>query len=174
MRSPSVSGCITSQASSGAGEMARTGRAGGAVCEFSAHQCVRHRLQRPAQCGRCRVARAVSRGEAYEYLAESVRAWPDQASWRTRFRGPEWSGCGGATGGIVALHAGYKPGPPGDRWEDSGCQPVAGRPHARGGSDRSRPRNATLGPWVVPRGRLRCRKVADLYRRQHLCSAVRS
>ncbi len=59
------------------------------------------------------VARAVSSNpEAYVYLAESIRAWPDQdhlaaiiaeAGWsRVRYRN--------LTGGVVAIHHAYKPG----------------------------------------------------------------
>jgi demethylmenaquinone methyltransferase/2-methoxy-6-polyprenyl-1,4-benzoquinol methylase len=54
-----------------------------------------------------RVARAVSSSpDAYVYLAESIRAWPDQAALADRiaaagWRRPEWRNL---SGGIVALH----------------------------------------------------------------------
>jgi len=53
------------------------------------------------------VARAVSSNpDAYVYLAESIRAWPDQstlAAWlgEAGWRQPAWRNL---TGGIVALH----------------------------------------------------------------------
>jgi demethylmenaquinone methyltransferase/2-methoxy-6-polyprenyl-1,4-benzoquinol methylase len=53
------------------------------------------------------VARAVSSSpDAYVYLAESIRAWPDQAALADRisatgWQRPEWLNL---TGGIVTLH----------------------------------------------------------------------
>ena len=53
------------------------------------------------------VARAVSSSpDAYVYLAESIRAWPDQAGLASRiaaanWQRPEWRNL---SGGIVALH----------------------------------------------------------------------
>ena len=45
-----------------------------------------------------RVARAVSSNpDAYVYLAESIRAWPDQAALAQQISRPGWSGCAGAT-----------------------------------------------------------------------------
>ena len=58
------------------------------------------------------VARSVaSNPEAYVYLAESIRAWPDQAELARRIRRAGWTGVRwrNLTGGIVALHAAYKP-----------------------------------------------------------------
>ena len=55
-----------------------------------------------------RVARVVSSDpEAYEYLAESIRAWPDQAELARRIKRAGWTGVRwrNLTGGIVALHA---------------------------------------------------------------------
>ncbi len=60
-----------------------------------------------------RVARAVSSNpEAYVYLAESIRAWPDQATLAQQIRDAGWSDVRwrNLTGGIVALHAAVKPG----------------------------------------------------------------
>ena len=57
------------------------------------------------------LARAVSSSpDAYVYLAESIRAWPDQApspsSWpHAGWRSPQWRNL---TGGIVALHRATK------------------------------------------------------------------
>jgi demethylmenaquinone methyltransferase/2-methoxy-6-polyprenyl-1,4-benzoquinol methylase len=58
------------------------------------------------------VARAVSSNpDAYVYLAESIRAWPDQPTLAQRISAAGWSAVRwrNLTGGIVALHAGYKP-----------------------------------------------------------------
>jgi demethylmenaquinone methyltransferase/2-methoxy-6-polyprenyl-1,4-benzoquinol methylase len=58
-----------------------------------------------------RVARAVSSNpEAYVYLAESIRAWPDQAALARDISHAGWSGVRwrNLTGGIVALHAASK------------------------------------------------------------------
>ena len=59
-----------------------------------------------------RVARAVSSNpEAYVYLAESIRAWPDQRTLAERIEQAGWSDVRwrNLTGGIVALHAAVKP-----------------------------------------------------------------
>ena len=53
------------------------------------------------------VARAVSSApDAYVYLAESIRAWPDQAGLADLVAGAGWSGVEwkNLSGGIVALH----------------------------------------------------------------------
>lgn len=53
------------------------------------------------------VARAISSDPAaYAYLAESIRAWPDQAALARRLQAIGWSDVGwrDLTGGIVALH----------------------------------------------------------------------
>jgi demethylmenaquinone methyltransferase / 2-methoxy-6-polyprenyl-1,4-benzoquinol methylase len=58
------------------------------------------------------VARAVSSNpEAYVYLAESIRAWPDQATLAHQIGQAGWSAVRwrNLTGGIVALHAAHKP-----------------------------------------------------------------
>ena len=54
-----------------------------------------------------RIARAVSSNpEAYVYLAESIRAWPDQAALAARIRAAGWGDVAwqNLSGGIVALH----------------------------------------------------------------------
>ena len=59
-----------------------------------------------------RVAQAVSSNpEAYVYLAESIRAWPDQSALARRISQAGWEAVRwrNLTGGIVALHAGYRP-----------------------------------------------------------------
>ncbi|MBW5251300.1 demethylmenaquinone methyltransferase [Streptomyces poriferorum] len=57
------------------------------------------------------VARAVSSNpDAYVYLAESIRAWPDQAGLASRLQQAGWSKVAwrNLTGGIVALHRGVR------------------------------------------------------------------
>ncbi|WP_151529007.1 MULTISPECIES: demethylmenaquinone methyltransferase [Corynebacterium] len=58
------------------------------------------------------VARAVSSNpEAYEYLAESIRAWPNQEELAAAINRSGWSECGwrNLTFGITALHSAIKP-----------------------------------------------------------------
>lgn len=58
------------------------------------------------------IARLVaSNPEAYEYLAESIRAWPDQESLAREVNANGWCECGwqNLTLGITALHAAIKP-----------------------------------------------------------------
>jgi demethylmenaquinone methyltransferase/2-methoxy-6-polyprenyl-1,4-benzoquinol methylase len=97
-------------------EMARVTRPGGrlVVCEFSTPTnalfatAYKEYLMRALP----QVARAVSSNpEAYVYLAESIRAWPDQATLAHEISQAGWSAVRwrNLTGGIVALHAGYKP-----------------------------------------------------------------
>ena len=93
-------------------EMARVTRPGGrlVVCEFSTPTnplfgtVYKEYLMQALP----RVARAVaSNPEAYVYLAESIRAWPDQAELARLIQQAGWSGVQwrNLTGGIVALHA---------------------------------------------------------------------
>ncbi|MGO9250032.1 MAG: demethylmenaquinone methyltransferase [Mycobacterium sp.] len=97
-------------------EMFRVTRPGGrlVVCEFSTptntvfatvyKECLMRALPR--------VARAVSSNpEAYVYLAESIRAWPDQSGLAHQISQAGWEAVRwrNLTGGIVALHAGYRP-----------------------------------------------------------------
>ena len=96
-------------------EMARVTRSGGrlVVCEFSTptvpvfSTVYKEYLMRALP----RVARAVSSNpEAYVYLAESIRAWPDQAALARRIEEAGWTQVRwrNLTGGIVALHAAVK------------------------------------------------------------------
>jgi demethylmenaquinone methyltransferase/2-methoxy-6-polyprenyl-1,4-benzoquinol methylase len=92
-------------------EMLRVTRPGGrlVVCEFSSPTWAPFRevyieyLMKALPS----IARAVSSSpDAYVYLAESIRAWPDQDGLAARIAGagwhqPEWRNL---TGGIVALH----------------------------------------------------------------------
>ena len=59
-----------------------------------------------------KVARVVSSNpEAYIYLAESIRAWPDQEDLAREINANGWSECGwqNLTFGIVAMHSAIKP-----------------------------------------------------------------
>lgn len=96
-------------------EMARVTKPGGrlVVCEFSTPVvpvfsfAYKEYLMRALP----RVAQAVSSNpEAYVYLAESIRAWPDQAELARRIEAAGWSNVRwrNLTGGIVALHAAVK------------------------------------------------------------------
>ncbi|WP_455361289.1 demethylmenaquinone methyltransferase [Streptomyces sp. SYSU K21746] len=63
------------------------------------------------------VARAVSSNpDAYVYLAESIRDWPDQPALASRLQRAGWSRVAwrNLSGGIVALHRGTKPADPAD------------------------------------------------------------
>jgi demethylmenaquinone methyltransferase / 2-methoxy-6-polyprenyl-1,4-benzoquinol methylase len=97
-------------------EMLRVTRAGGrlVVCEFSAPTWAPVRTAYVEYLMRAlpRVARAVSSNpDAYVYLAESIRAWPDQRALA------EWVAAAGwqevrwrnLTGGIVAVHRATAP-----------------------------------------------------------------
>ena len=97
-------------------EMARVTRRGGrlVVCEFSTPTnglfatVYKEYLMRALP----RIARTVSSNpEAYVYLAESIRAWPDQAQLARRIEAAGWTDVRwrNLTGGIVALHAATKP-----------------------------------------------------------------
>ncbi len=97
-------------------EMARVTRPGGrlVVCEFSTptSQLFATAYKEYLMRALPRVARAVSSNpDAYVYLAESIRAWPDQAALAQEITRAGWSAVRwrNLTGGIVALHAGYKP-----------------------------------------------------------------
>ncbi len=96
-------------------EMARVTKPGGrlVVCEFSTPvvpvfaTAYKEYLMRALP----RVARAVSSNpDAYVYLAESIRAWPDQAALAQQIGQAGWSEVRwrNLTGGIVALHAAIK------------------------------------------------------------------
>jgi demethylmenaquinone methyltransferase/2-methoxy-6-polyprenyl-1,4-benzoquinol methylase len=97
-------------------ELARVTRPGGrlVVCEFS------HPVYPPWRAAYLEylmralpaVARRVaSNPEAYVYLAESIRAWPDQPSLARRITANGWSKVAwrNLSGGIVALHRAERP-----------------------------------------------------------------
>ncbi|MGI5211515.1 demethylmenaquinone methyltransferase [Plantactinospora sp. CA-290183] len=92
-------------------EMARVTRPGGrlVVCEFSTPTNPVFRTVYLSYLMRSlpSVARAVaSNPDAYVYLAESIRAWPDQAGLAGRIAAAGWERVAwrNLTGGVVALH----------------------------------------------------------------------
>ena len=100
-------------------EMLRVTRPGGrlVVCEFS------HPTRKPLRTlyseylmrALPSVARRVSSNpDAYVYLAESIRAWPDQRALAARLRAAGWDDVAwrDLTGGIVTLHRGARRGDP--------------------------------------------------------------
>lgn len=100
-------------------ELRRVTRPGGrlVVCEFSHPTWAPWRTVYVEYLMRAlpAVARRVSSNpDAYVYLAESIRAWPDQAELAARIGAAGWGGVAwrDLSGGIVALHRGTKPGGP--------------------------------------------------------------
>ncbi|HEY6931988.1 MAG TPA: demethylmenaquinone methyltransferase [Marmoricola sp.] len=97
-------------------ELLRVTRPGGrlVVCEFSSPTWAAFRLVYLEYLMRALppIARAVSSSpDAYVYLAESIRAWPDQAGLAARIREAGWGDVEwrNLSGGIVALHRAAKP-----------------------------------------------------------------
>ena len=95
-------------------EMRRVTRPGGrlVVCEFSHPTWAPFRTVYVEYLMKALppVARAVSSSpDAYVYLAESIRAWPDQAGLAALLQEAGWSGVEwrNLSGGIVALHRGH-------------------------------------------------------------------
>jgi demethylmenaquinone methyltransferase / 2-methoxy-6-polyprenyl-1,4-benzoquinol methylase len=97
-------------------ELARVTRPGGrlVVCEFSHPVWAPFRTVYVEYLMRAlpALARAVSSSpDAYVYLAESIRAWPDQSALAARVGAAGWTDVAwrDLTGGIVALHRGRRP-----------------------------------------------------------------
>jgi demethylmenaquinone methyltransferase/2-methoxy-6-polyprenyl-1,4-benzoquinol methylase len=97
-------------------ELLRVTRPGGrlVVCEFSSPTWAPFRTVYLEYLMKAlpAVARAVSSSpDAYVYLAESIRAWPDQAGLATRLQQAGWGAAEwrNLSGGIVALHRATKP-----------------------------------------------------------------
>lgn len=98
-------------------EMFRVTRPGGriVICEFSRAVWgpFRFAYENVALKAVPVAARVVSSNpEAYEYLQESIRAWPDQPRLASLLQTAGWERVGwrNLTGGVVALHRGTKPG----------------------------------------------------------------
>jgi demethylmenaquinone methyltransferase / 2-methoxy-6-polyprenyl-1,4-benzoquinol methylase len=92
-------------------EFRRVTRPGGTlvVCEFSSPTWTPFRTVYTEYLMKAlpRIARAVSSNpDAYVYLAESIRAWPDQAELAGRIADAGWTDVAwrNLTGGVVALH----------------------------------------------------------------------
>jgi len=97
-------------------EMLRVVRPGGRVviCEFSTPTWAPFRTVYLEYLMRALpvVAGAVTRDRgSYDYLAESIRSWPDQAALGRRLLGAGWDRVSyrNLTGGIVALHRAVRP-----------------------------------------------------------------
>ncbi|WP_457032338.1 demethylmenaquinone methyltransferase [Kitasatospora sp. P5_F3] len=97
-------------------ELYRVTKPGGRVviCEFSTPTWTPFRTVYTEYLMRALppVATAVSSNpDAYVYLAESIRSWPDQPALAARLQQAAWSKVAwrNLTGGIVALHRGFKP-----------------------------------------------------------------
>ncbi len=97
-------------------EMLRVVRPGGrlVVCEFSTPTWGPFRTVYMEYLMRALpvVAGAVTRDKgSYEYLAESIRSWPDQAGLGRLMRQAGWERVAyrNLSGGIVALHRGHRP-----------------------------------------------------------------
>ena len=97
-------------------ELARVVRPGGrlVVCEFSRPTWAPWRTVYTEYLMRAlpAVARRVSSNpDAYVYLAESIRAWPDQAALARRIEGAGWTSVRwrDLTGGVVTLHHAIRP-----------------------------------------------------------------
>jgi demethylmenaquinone methyltransferase / 2-methoxy-6-polyprenyl-1,4-benzoquinol methylase len=97
-------------------ELARVTRPGGrlVVCEFS------HPVLAPFRAVYLRylmaalpavALRVSSNPDAYVYLAESIRAWPDQGALAGRIAAAGWTKVAwrNLTGGVVALHRAFRP-----------------------------------------------------------------
>ncbi len=99
-------------------EMRRVTRPGGRllVCEFSTPSWGPFRTVYSGYLMQAlpKVARVVARqSDAYVYLAESIRDWPDQLGLAARLKEAGWGQVAyrNLSGGIVALHRATNPGP---------------------------------------------------------------
>jgi demethylmenaquinone methyltransferase / 2-methoxy-6-polyprenyl-1,4-benzoquinol methylase len=100
------------------GELLRVTRPGGrlVICEFSHPTWWPFRVLYTEYLMRALPAvatRIASNPDAYVYLAESIRAWPDQAGLAAIIAAAGWArvGWSNLSGGIVTLHTATRPGP---------------------------------------------------------------
>lgn len=100
----------------GLAEMLRVTRPGGRllVCEFSAPTWAPFRTVYTEYLMRALppiARRTSSNPDAYVYLSESIRAWPDQPALAERLRAVGWRDVAwrNLTGGVVALHRAVRP-----------------------------------------------------------------
>ena len=96
-------------------EMLRVTKPGGqlVVCEFSSPTFAPFRKIYTNYLMRALpwvASRSSSNPDAYIYLAESIRAWPDQKALAARIEAAGWSGVTwkNLTGGVVAVHKAFK------------------------------------------------------------------
>jgi demethylmenaquinone methyltransferase/2-methoxy-6-polyprenyl-1,4-benzoquinol methylase len=97
-------------------EMRRVVRPGGrlVICEFSQPTYRPFRTVYTEYLMRALppvATRVSSNPDAYVYLAESIRAWPDQKALATRLQSAGWTSVAwrNLTGGVVALHRATRP-----------------------------------------------------------------
>jgi demethylmenaquinone methyltransferase/2-methoxy-6-polyprenyl-1,4-benzoquinol methylase len=97
-------------------EMLRVTRPGGrvVVCEFSRPTNTAFRAVYDRYLTRAlpRIAGVVAKeSDAYTYLADTIAAWPDQRTLGLQLRGAGWVNVAfrNLSGGIVALHRGFRP-----------------------------------------------------------------
>jgi demethylmenaquinone methyltransferase/2-methoxy-6-polyprenyl-1,4-benzoquinol methylase len=97
-------------------EMRRVVRPGGrlVICEFSQPTYRPFRTVYTEYLMRALppvATRVSSNPDAYVYLAESIRAWPDQKTLATRLQSAGWTSVAwrNLTGGVVALHRATRP-----------------------------------------------------------------
>jgi demethylmenaquinone methyltransferase/2-methoxy-6-polyprenyl-1,4-benzoquinol methylase len=102
--------------SAGLAELLRVTRPGGrlVVCEFSTPTNAAFRtvyLEYLMQALPAIARRTASNPQAYDYLAESIRAWPDQRALAEQILRAGWRQVQyrNLTGGVVALHRALRP-----------------------------------------------------------------